>query len=145
MTLLTLACRVSGVKSKPQHPWISNATSQIIARWHEARQYGNINLEKKRTVNINRNVNDDQARWLEDLLTTGDWAQIRKLRRGFSPKKNRLLSKTGEVLDSDDRAEAFAQHFEEAQWHIRTVTERRPHAVLEACFLYAWMRFRHGK
>ena len=111
------------LKCKPQRPWISNATLQIIARRHEARQYGNFNLERKLTVDIKRSVNDDRARWAGDFLATGDWAQIRKLCRGFSPKKGRLLSKMGEVLDSDDRAETFAQHFEEAQWHTRTVTE----------------------
>ena len=40
-----------------------------------------------------------------------------------APNKRGLRTKMGEVLDSDDRAETFAQHFEEAQWHTRIVTE----------------------
>ena len=67
---------------------------QIIARRHEARQYGNFDLEWKLSVDIKRSVNDDRARWLEDLLTTG-LGTGPKIAQRVLPEKGSLVVKNG--------------------------------------------------
>ena len=63
-------------------------------------------------VLIKRRVRIDRTDWLEALFSNENWSQIHKLRRGFCPKQSHLLNSVGQAVDSDDRAEVFAEHFE---------------------------------
>ena len=47
---------------------------------------------------------------------------MRKLKKGFSPKQGRLKDSNGQLVDSDARAETFAEHLEKIQWAVRPTT-----------------------
>ena len=53
------------------------------------------------------------------MLATGSWEEIRKLRKGFTPKQGRLKNYSGEVVSSELRAETFAEYLERDQWAER--------------------------
>ena len=107
---------------KARRPWISNITLQQISDRDAARAQHNYELEKELTKNIRTAVKKDRTQWLNNMLATGDWKEIRKLRKGFCPKQGRL--KDGhEVVESNLRADVLAKHFETVQWCNRVTTE----------------------
>ena len=107
---------------KARRPWISNITLQQISDRDAARAQHNYELEKELTKNIRTAVKKDRTQWLNNMLATGDWKEIRKLRKGFCPKQGRL--KDGhEVVESNLRADVLAKHFETVQWCNRGTTE----------------------
>ena len=83
----------------------------------------NVALEQQLPVLIKQRVRIDRTDWLEALLSSGDWSQICKLRRGFCPKQSHLLDSVAQTVDSDDGAEVFAEHFEKTHWSKRIVTQ----------------------
>ena len=101
------------VEVKARRPWITNETLTVISRRNEARQHGNFALEQQLSVLSKRRVRIDRTDWLEALLSSGDRAKsVNYLLRGFCPKQGHLLNSVGQAVDSDDRAEVFAEHFE---------------------------------
>ena len=75
---------------------------------------------------VKRSAQADRRRWLEDLMQTGEWSQIRKCRKGFAPKPSKLKNLEGEVVDSSKRADTMAEYFERVQWAVRPMTEVQP-------------------
>ena len=63
----------------------------------------------------------DRSDWLDYLLATGDWQQIRKLRKGFSPKQGRLRNTAGRLVSREERADTLAEYFATVQWAVRPV------------------------
>ena len=80
---------------------------------------GSINNSPKQ---INASVAYDRSSWLSERLRAGDWHEIRKLRKGTRIYHGRLKSIDGNVVDSDQRAETFAQYLERVQWAVRPVS-----------------------
>ena len=66
----------------------------------------------------------DRTIWLEQLTVTGDWNEIRKLRKGFAPHQGRLKDMVGDLLASNSRADTLADHLEKVQWAVRLVSLR---------------------
>ena len=65
----------------------------------------------------------DRLQWLDDLLITGDWNEIRRLRKEHLPRSGRLKKTDGNVVESDQWAEILATYFESVQWAPRATTE----------------------
>ena len=63
----------------------------------------------------------DRRDWLDGLLETGDWASVRKLRKGFTPKQGRLRNAEGDLVESNLRADVLADHLEKVQWAPRPI------------------------
>ena len=76
---------------------------------------GDHDEEKRSAKAFRASISRDRAAWLEELTTTGDWKQIRKLRKGFCPKQGRLRDLDGNLVDSDQRAETLANYLEKVQ------------------------------
>ena len=74
----------------PRHPWISQKTLALIEARALARMRSQFGIEQGLGKQIKASVKQDRSAWLDGLLASGDWNQIRKLRKGFSPKQGRL-------------------------------------------------------
>ena len=59
---------------------------------------------------------------LDQLLQSGDWNEIRKLRKGFAPKCGRLRDDDGKVVESELHAESLATYFQDVQRAVRPVS-----------------------
>ena len=112
-------------KPMTQKPWISSATVSLIELRAFARRGANYDEEKRLSKEIKRSVASDKEVWLNRLTATGDWSQIRKLRRGRSTQQGRLKDVAGELVSSDSRATTLAAHLEQVQWAV-TPTSAAP-------------------
>ena len=79
------------------------------------------NLEQERALNpqIKKSVKKDRDIWLTGMLQTGEWDQIKALRRGTKHKQGRLKDIRGQLVSSEDRAETLAEYLEKVQWTVR--------------------------
>ena len=111
--------------SLPQHsatakrPWISERTLALIDRRSAARRVRDRGAEEALNKEVMTSVMRDRSTWLELVLADGDWAQIRKLKKGFTSNQGRLQNASGELVDSDCRAETLAEHLQNVQWAVR--------------------------
>ena len=63
-------------------------------------------------------------------LEQESWAEVKQLRRGFVPRFVRFTDKDGQVLSSDKRPDALADHFEHKQWgRVKTDAQKE----IESC------------
>ena len=90
---------------KPQKPWISAGTIQLLERRKTARLARDYDEEQVLARLVKVSVKQDRTNWLETLTATGDWNEIRKLRKGFVPKQGRLKTIAGDLVASDLRAD----------------------------------------
>ena len=67
----------------------------------DARASRNPHLEKILHGQVKQSVKMDRSQWLDDVLKTGDWNEIRRLRRGHRPRSGRLKNTDGNVVESD--------------------------------------------
>ena len=102
-------------------PWISKQTLDLISSRQEARAINDVLTERKVHKQIRASAKADRARWLNNALATGDWTQIRLLRKPKRRKCGRLRNEHNELVDSDRTADTMADHLEFKQWHLRSV------------------------
>ena len=95
---------------KRRRPWISESTLQMVLARHDARKAGNWALEKKLRKQTQKSVRKDRALWLQQLAGNGDWESLRKLRSKRATSQTRLKDSSGEIVSSEARAEALADH-----------------------------------
>ena len=103
--------------------WISSRTLHLLEERGQARASRNPHLEKQLHGQVKQSVKIDRSQWFDDFLKTGDWNDIRRLRRGHRPRSGRLKNTDGNVVESDQRAETLATCFETVQWAPRATTE----------------------
>ena len=113
---------VPKIPTAPRRPWISSGTLGLIERRNKARREDDKTEEKKLAKLIKTSVAKDRAAWLEMLTASGDWGQIRKLRKGAPRQQGRLCDANKQVVDSDRRANTLAAHLEQVQWAVRPTT-----------------------
>ena len=100
-TTMTQAFRKAATATLPEtemkahRPWISDRSLDLLHQMATARQEGEYHPEKLLHHRIKASVREDRAQWLEELLKTGDWQQVMKLRKGFAPKQGRLRNLQG--------------------------------------------------
>ena len=107
---------------KPNGPWISSATLELLRLHREARLSGHWDQEKQLRLEVKRSAKQDRARWLENLAPSGDWRSLRLLRIGRPVKQGRLRDANGDLVSSDLRAETLADHLAHVQWRVRPTT-----------------------
>ena len=105
-----------------KRPWISSETLSLLQRRDDARFSRDVSAERDLSKQIRRSVAEDRRAWLDQLLQSGDWSEIRKLRKGFAPKCGRLRDVDGEVVESELHAESLAKYFQDVQWAVRPVS-----------------------
>ena len=108
--------------SAPRKPWISQETLALLDHKHAARRSGDWESERLIRKQVRQSARRDRARWLESVASTGSWASISKLRRGPRKNQGRLRNTDGDLVSSEMRAQAFAEHLETMQWYVRPVT-----------------------
>ena len=94
----------------------------LLQRRDDARFSRDVSAERDLSKQIRRSVAEDRRAWLDQLLQSGDWSEIRKLRKGFAPKCGRLRDVDGEVVESELHAESLAKYFQDVQWAVRPVS-----------------------
>ena len=99
-----------------KRPWISTNTLELLEKRDVARTRGDTTGERSLSKQIKHSVADDREIWLNQLLQSGDWGEIRKLRQKKSQNYGRLCNSKGEIVDSDMHAETLATYFESVQW-----------------------------
>ena len=105
-------------RSRAQRPWIRFQTLGLIAERSRARSGADFQLEKQLNAAITKSAKRDKDAWLNDLAGSGDWAQVRKLRRGFKPQQGRLKDAGGRFVSSEERAQTIAEYLETVQWAV---------------------------
>ncbi|OLP80991.1 LINE-1 reverse transcriptase-like [Symbiodinium microadriaticum] len=109
---------------KPARPWISDHTLSLLEARDRSRSINDRIMERAYTLDIKQSVKQDRTRWLDGLLSNGNWDEIRKLRRNSKSNhlRGRLRDMQGNTVDSDQRAETLAEYFAKVQWAVRPVT-----------------------
>ena len=110
-------------KRHARKPWISSRTLHPLKARDKARTSRNPHLEKMLHGQVKQSVKLDRSQWLDNLLKTGDWNEIRRLRKGHRPQSGRLKNADGNVVESDQRAGTLANYFESVQSAPRATTE----------------------
>ena len=110
------------VKLLPRRPWISSGTLALIEKRNAARERGAREEELELARQVRASVKSDRSQWLESSLATGEWAPIRQLRKGAVSKQGRLANLSGDIVDSDQRADTLAQYLAQVQWAVRPTT-----------------------
>ena len=89
----------------------------------EARLEGNVekwhNLERA----IRKSVKQDKRKWLENVIGTGNWDQLKVARRKFSSKQVSLRNSEGELCSLRGVAIVQADQYEKVQWKINATEE----------------------
>ena len=98
-----------------QRPWIRDSTLQLIEHRNSARLQGMFGEERYLNKQIRIAVRDDRSRWLDDLVASGSYDAIRKLRKGFCNKQGRLKKPNGAMAASEERANVLAKHLQDVQ------------------------------
>jgi hypothetical protein len=93
--------------------------NKIEAR-NEARKSGHRDLEMQLNKEIKKLAKDDRSCWLNGLLSTGSWGELKQLK-----KKSRI-----NLTCSFERSETFAEHLEQVQWAVRPLAD-----ACESCHL----------
>jgi hypothetical protein len=107
---------------KPNRPWISAATLDLIHQRFDARTQEDWLLEKDLKRETRKSARRDRSRWLQDLAGKGDWQSLRKLQREKKDTQTRLQDAQGNIVSSEARANTLADHLEQIQWGVRPIT-----------------------
>jgi len=102
--------------AKPNRPWISDATLRLIDERDEARRAGDWRWESLANWNVKASAKADRRAWLDELVEDGNWRAVKAVKKGFKQQHGRLKNRTGEMVSSDERSEAFAEYYEHVQW-----------------------------
>jgi hypothetical protein len=110
---------------RPQKPWIQSHTLQKIAARNEARKAGQREVELRLNKEIRKCAKDDRSCWLNGLLSTGSWGELKRLKKSTRPKLScrKLQDGSGRTVESFERSETFAEHLENVQWAVRPLAE----------------------
>ena len=68
---------------------------------------------------IRKAVSGDRKAWLENMLESGSWEDIKRLRKRPAVHSRKLEDQNGRIVESNERAETFADHLERVQWAVR--------------------------
>ena len=110
---------VSAAQAKK--PWIQAGTLDLITSRNDARKDGDRTRELFLNKRIRKSAVCDRTLWLQNMITTGSWEEIKKLKksRSLHITGRRLNDRQGQLVQSDLRADTFATHLEEVQWAVR--------------------------
>ena len=87
---------------KPNRPWISLRTLDLIRATNAARTAAAIIEERRLAKLVKTSVATDRSNWLDDLVSTGDWGAIKHLRKGSAKKQERLRDSSGNLVSTGE-------------------------------------------
>jgi len=116
--------------AQARRPWTSSRTLKLIEARNVAEIKGDRLGRQLLTQQVRQSAKKDRRRWLEELVETGGWDSVRRLRRGFAPRPSKLKNAAGEVVESTLRADTTAEYFEQVPWRVRPDTIDLPGAQI---------------
>jgi hypothetical protein len=72
----------------------------------------------------------DRSDWLNDLVSTGGWDAIRRLRKGFVKHQGRLRNTSGNLVSSEERSDTLGKYLQDVQWAVRPTSLLPPKPTL---------------
>ena len=69
------------LKARSHRPWISDRTLRYIDERQEAKMALDRNLELQKHKLVKASVKQDRTSWLQQLLKSGSWQEIKKLHK----------------------------------------------------------------
>ena len=100
-------------------PWISQRTLDLIERRSLARLDGDSASDKLLCKEIKASARKDRSNWLQGLADAGDWAALKRLRKGRQVQQTLLKNPVGDTVGTDARACTLADYLEQVQWRVR--------------------------
>ncbi|CAK0803732.1 unnamed protein product [Prorocentrum cordatum] len=88
----------------------------------KARRTGNREAEEAIRKRAKLSAKRDRAAWLESLTADGKWNCIKQITKRKPCPQGRLRDTGGTCVATDERADTFAEHLSNIQWHVRPVT-----------------------
>ena len=64
----------------------------------------------------------DRRKYLHEEIASGEWAVIRRMRRGPPKKSADLKDPAGKMVTPKERGDTMAQYLETIQWQVRFPT-----------------------
>ena len=106
------SCCLPLIRAMRKRPWISDAILKLIDLRDEARGCHDYATEVFYNKKIRRSSVLDRASWLNRLINDGSWDQLKRLRSKPFKSIGRLRNMNGDVVASNEKAHALADHFE---------------------------------
>ena len=103
----------------PNKPWISESTMGLIDQRSAARECDDLPGERRLHKEIRAAAKKDRTEWVEQMLSSGTWDQVKRLRQKSVHRPGKLRDQSGGLVDSDAWAETMAQHLASIQWCVR--------------------------
>ena len=105
----------SGIIKKK--PWISPVTLELLERKQAYRVQNNFEMEKSTHKLIKKQVKKDRSCWLDEMISTGGWKDIKRFRKIVKRKThNRQLRNTdGSIIEESQRSQSMTNYFEKYQ------------------------------
>ena len=92
---------------------------QLIERRNAARSDSNGHPERELHRQVRAAAKMDRREWINDMLKSGDWEQVRRLRKTPRVKQGRLQDLDGNLVESELRSETLAEYLEKVQWAVK--------------------------
>ena len=115
--------------ARARKPWTSEDTLNLIDKRSLARRLNDYVRERTLHRLIRKSVKADKASFLDSLIAEGSWSALKRVYKPRKPKQGRLCNSTGNLVSSEDRADALADYFEHVQWAPRNAQ------ISEGCIL----------
>ena len=96
----------------------SSNTEELFKTRQCLRELGEWDAVRDITKEIKRSIRKDRLNHLLRNLEEELWHDIKKARRGFTPKHTKLCDDSGSPITSRDRPNVLADYFENKQWFI---------------------------
>ena len=120
------AATLQPLQARSRKPWIQQRTLDLIDRRDTARKNGQRGVEISLNREIRKSAKADRTEWLDTMLSNGSWKAINSFRMNAgSPniRCRKLANSAGELVESVQRAETFAEHLEKIQWAVRPMED----------------------
>ena len=106
-----------------KRPWISSKTLRLLDERDNARRIHDFSLLSR---DIKRQIKYDRSTWLNDRVADNDWSALRELRQK-PPQQNPVVRNPhGDIVDSSQTAETFANYYASTQLGPREITPIDP-------------------
>jgi hypothetical protein len=92
---------------------------ETIEKRRAARESNDIKEEQRLHKQVRIAAKKDRTEWVDRLLVTGTWEQVKRLRKKAPRRPGKLRDQKGDLVDSDIWAETMAKHLENVQWCVR--------------------------
>ena len=104
--------------SFPKHPWITQATWQLIQQRSSARLSQRYDLEAQLHKDIRKQARKDKTQWLKDRLAESEatldprqkWKWIKRVRSDYKPRPVSIRDSQGKPTSLSQQAQTFAEY-----------------------------------